>query len=317
MKISDIKEVSEALEYKFIDEIAEKLKAAGLDDEKINECRSALTERYHSLSDDELEGALEKDGGVEGITADILNSLKSGKSEEKLNIISIDDDMFSDSAEDEAPDPERDVESVVSQIENGDDKAPSVTVENFFDNDDDIKVKRPKTGDVSAKKNTTTKQRPSEKANQQQKKKTSVKNMSTKAKTTYIIGLVFLIPLLIILVMAITVLFLALYAAIILLVVLFSVALVVIAAVGTALSLMAIVYGVIQLVQGVPAPIGIYEMGLGIVVGGITLGVSILLYNFIVRLAPFLFKKMFVLYKFLFRQLTKLLGFVKGVCSKL
>jgi hypothetical protein len=97
----------------------------------------------------------------------------------------------------------------------------------------------------------------------------------------------------------------------------FSVALVVIAAVGTALSLMAIIFGIIQLVQGAAVPIGLYEIGLGIAAGGITLGVSILLYNFIVRLAPFLFKKMFVLYKFLFRQLTKLLGFVKGACSKL
>ena len=60
-----------------------------------------------------------------------------------------------------------------------------------------------------------------------------------------------------------------------------------------------------------------FEIGLGIIAGGVTLGVSILLYNFIVRLAPFLFKKMFVLYKFLFRQLTKLLSFVKGVCGKL
>ena len=238
---------------------------------------------------------------------------KEQPGKEGVGIISLDDDMFSDEAEDVAPaeEGETDVESIVETIENGADEHSSA--EEFFD--EDLKAQQDEKKRKPAKKSDTLAHQKSVKKTDKSKK--SIKNMSTKAKTAYFIGLVFLIPLLIAIVIVITVLLLALYAAIIALVIAFSVALVIVAAAGTALSLMAIIYGVIQIAQGYPAPIGIFEIGLGITVGGATLGISIILYNFIVRFAPFLFKKMFVLYKFLFRQLTKLLSFVKGACSKL
>ena len=233
---------------------------------------------------------------------------------EKLDIISIDDDMFSDDADIDTAAPEEeaaDIDQIVQTIEEG--GAASTSAEEFFD-DEDVKVKpsKPKQKPVKQQQSAPAKSKKTENT-----KKTSVKNMSKRAKTVYFIGLVFLIPLLIALVIVITVLFLSLFAAIIALVIASSVALVAVATVGTVLSLAAIIYGVIQIAQGVAAPIGMYEIGLGIVVGGGTLCLSILLYNFIVRLSPFLFKKMFVLYKFLVRQLSRLLGFVKGACSKL
>lgn len=237
--------------------------------------------------------------------------------DEKIGIISIDDEMFSDDADipeavsgDAEPENADQTEEVIKAIEEG--GSASSAAEEFFD-DDDVKVKPSKPKQKASK----PQQNPQKSSKKPEKKKTSVKNMSQRAKTTYFIGLVFLIPLLIALVIVITVLFLSLYAAIIALVIASSAALVVIATVGTVISLAAIIYGVIQIAQGVAVPIGMYEIGLGIVVGGGTLCVSILLYNFIVRLAPFLFKKMFVLYKFLVRQLSRLLGFVKGACSKL
>lgn len=317
------------------DGISARLSEAGMDDASVEACKKALLEEFAGLSGEELEKKLESRGGADGITASLLDkyeAAKKNKKDNELNIINIDDDMFSDESEEESePQPEiintgdeasktgsYDVDKVVSEIDEGG-RTDSVKADEYFnDDDDDVKVKQP------AKKKTAKKpQDLPVKSNDirnpaaAKKKKTSVKNMTPRAKTAYIIGLCILIPLLVALVIVITVLFLALYAAIIALVIAFSVALVVIAAVGTALSLMAIIFGVIQLIQGAAAPIGIYEIGLGVAAGGITLGVSILLYNFIVRLAPFLFKKMFVLYKFLFRQLTKLLGFVKGACSKL
>jgi hypothetical protein len=312
-----------------LDVIAGKLKSAGMDDASIAASRKALSKEFSRLSAEELEIKLASEGGADGITESILKkyeSVKKKAADSEPDNIGLDDDMFSDEPENinkgadngdaaaEPKDEENDIESIISEID-GKEDSPSQDADEYFNDDADVKVKKPekkknpqKQGEVPAKAGGK---------NVQKKKKISVKNMSPRAKTAYIIGLVLLIPLLIILVVAITLLFLALYAAVVALVIAFSVALVVIAAVGTALSLMAIIFGIIQLVQGAAVPIGLYEIGLGIAAGGITLGVSILLYNFIVRLAPFLFKKMFVLYKFLFRQLTKLLGFVKGACSKL
>lgn len=321
-------------------EIAAKLADAGMDEAHVSASVTALKDAYAQVPEEELPEKLARSGGTDGIVAQILKTYENVKTDgaepepaetpaiepaddqtdgpaadasekEELSIISLDDDMFSDEADAVSAKNEEDVEGVIETIENS---APAQSsAEDFFD--DDVKVKQPDGKQRPAKKSDTQSHQKS--AKKPDKNKKSVKNMSSKAKTTYFVGLVFLIPLLIAVVIVITVLLLALYAGLIVLVVAFSIALVVVAAAGTALSLMAIIYGVIQIAQGFPAPIGIYEIGLGIIVGGATLGISIILYNFIVRLAPFLFKKLFVLYKFLFRQLTKLLSFVKGACSKL
>ncbi len=325
-------------------EIAAKLTDAGMDEAHVSASVTALKDAYAQVPEEELPEKLARSGGTDGIVAQILKTYENVKTDgaepepaetpaeepaddqtdgpaedvpadapekEELSIISLDDDMFSDEADAVSAMNEEDVEGVIETIENS---APAhSSADDFFD--DDVKVKQPDGKQRPAKKSDTQSHQKS--AKRPDKNKKSVKNMSSKAKTTYFVGLVFLIPLLIAVVIVITVLLLALYAGLIVLVVAFSVALVVVAAAGTALSLMAIIYGVIQIAQGYPAPIGIYEIGLGIIVGGATLGISIILYNFIVRLAPFLFKKLFVLYKFLFRQLTKLLSFVKGACSKL
>ncbi len=346
------------------DEIREKLASSGLDEDKVNDSIEKLKKALSDVPENELEQKIEAAGGVDGIASAIIEGYgqinagtedtpsdtpdivpedntaepekeadapetededKDGvKPDDSLNIISIDEDLFSDEdAGFEEPEKKEDVkkknpDKVIEEIENGVEPAPSVTVDDYFnDEDDDIKVKQPKKKPVKkpASKELTSGKN-AKTAPAKKNSKVSVKNMSSRAKTTYIIGLIFLIPLLIALVIAVTVIFLALYAAIIALVIVFSVALVIIAAAGTALSLMAIIFGVIEITQGRAIP-GVFEIGLGIVAGGVTLGVSILLYNYIVRLAPFLFKKMFVLYKFLFGQLTRLVSFVKGVCSKL
>ncbi len=321
------------------DEIAAKLKSAGMDDDSIAASREALLDEFADVPEDELDRKIEEMGGVDGITESVLEKYETAKKNAGISdaeVIDIDEDMFSDgeerpegdadetaapelSADDiavpENEDDEERISSAVAKIDEADEPSTSKADE-YFNDDEDVKVEPPVKNKAEKKPQQPVKKSQNGKT-PAKKKKISVKNMSQRAKTVYIIGLIFLIPILIALVVAITVIFLALYAAIIALVIAFSVALVIIAAVGTALSLMAVIFGVIQIVQGAAAPIGIYEIGLGVVAGGITLGVSILLYNFIVRLAPFLFKKMFVLYKFLFRQLTKLLSFVKGACSKL
>lgn len=89
--------------------------------------------------------------------------------------------------------------------------------------------------------------------------------------------------------------------------------LVLLSATGTALAIVAIIYGITQLPTSKGA--GLYEIGIGIVIGGLTLFVGILMYNFIVRLAPFIFRKLFVFYKFVLKQIKRLYALIKEACD--
>ncbi|MBO4869607.1 MAG: hypothetical protein J5585_07840, partial [Clostridia bacterium] len=114
---------------------------------------------------------------------------KEQPGKEGVGIISLDDDMFSDEAEDVAPaeEGETDVESIVETIENGADEHSSA--EEFFD--EDLKAQQDEKKRKPAKKSDTLAHQKSVKKTDKSKK--SIKNMSTKAKTAYFIGLVFLI----------------------------------------------------------------------------------------------------------------------------
>ena len=85
--------------------------------------------------------------------------------------------------------------------------------------------------------------------------------------------------------------------------------LVVVAAAGTGVSLFGIIYGVTQCLSSLP--IGLYELGIGITVGGLALMVGILLYNFVIRFIPFVISKWFVLFKYTLRKLKELFLFIK------
>lgn len=82
-------------------------------------------------------------------------------------------------------------------------------------------------------------------------------------------------------------------------------------AAGTAASLTGIVYGVAQMFS---APsIGLYEIGFGIILVGITLMFSVLAYNGAVRLMPFVFRKTGKLMGMLF---SKIKPFLKGYARR-
>ncbi len=87
------------------------------------------------------------------------------------------------------------------------------------------------------------------------------------------------------------------------------------AALGTAASLTGIVYGIIQTFS-VPS-VGLYEIGFGIIVGGVTLILGILIYNAAVRFMPWLFKKTGALLKFILFKLKPLLIKYKRRCESL
>jgi len=75
-------------------------------------------------------------------------------------------------------------------------------------------------------------------------------------------------------------------------------------AVGTAISLVGIIYGITQLFS--VAPIGLYELGLGLLVGGICMFSAILIYNLAIRFLPFTLKKLTALLQLIIGSLKDL-----------
>lgn len=88
-----------------------------------------------------------------------------------------------------------------------------------------------------------------------------------------------------------------------------------VAAGGTALALVGIIYGITQLFSVVP--VGIYEIGLGVLIGGCVMFAGILLYNFAVRLLPVVIKQVAKLFRYLYGQFKVLFAFLRRECAKL
>lgn len=92
-------------------------------------------------------------------------------------------------------------------------------------------------------------------------------------------------------------------------------ALIVTAAGGTALSLIGIIYGITKLFSVMP--VGLYEIGLGVLVGGCVMFTGILLYNFAVRLLPRVIKLVAQFFRYLYGQFIVLFVFLRKECAKL
>lgn len=84
---------------------------------------------------------------------------------------------------------------------------------------------------------------------------------------------------------------------------------------GTAASLTGIVYGIVKIFS-TPA-VGLYEIGFGIIIGGVAMICGILIYNGVVRFMPWLIKKSARLFKFTFSKIKPLLTEYKRRCETL
>ena len=93
------------------------------------------------------------------------------------------------------------------------------------------------------------------------------------------------------------------------------VALIGVVCVGTILSLVGIIYGIVQIASALP--IGLYEIGIGVIIAGITACIGILIYNFAVRLVPVLFKLVWKLFKYVLKKLRKLFNHLKKESGRL
>lgn len=122
------------------------------------------------------------------------------------------------------------------------------------------------------------------------KKRTRKKKEKEKVKgsplfwTLFILTLPIAIPLLLI----ICSLFGILYVAVTAVIAAFAGAMIASVACGTALALVGIIYGATQCFKAVP--VGLFEIGVGVAIGGVTMLVSVLFYNIAIRFVPRLYK---------------------------
>ena len=123
------------------------------------------------------------------------------------------------------------------------------------------------------------------------------------------------IPLILAILLITAAFFGVLFFVIAVLVIIASAALAVITAAGSAVSIFGLISGVVQFFSN--SYVGLYECGLSIMIGAAALFAGILVYNFIVRLMPFVASKLWQFTKFVFRKYRVLYVFVKKECLQL
>ncbi len=88
-------------------------------------------------------------------------------------------------------------------------------------------------------------------------------------------------------------------------------------AVGAAISLTGIIYGITQLITVTSSAPGLYEIGLGLSVGGAALMLGILLYNCTIHAVPWLFRLICSLFRLCTGKLRDLIKKAKEACYRL
>jgi hypothetical protein len=82
------------------------------------------------------------------------------------------------------------------------------------------------------------------------------------------------------------------------------------------IAIVGIVYGVVQLITG-NMPVGLFEIGLGVMVGAAVMFIGILVYNFAVRFIPFIMKLLARLFRAGFRGIKNGYQVLKGAVEEL
>ncbi len=132
----------------------------------------------------------------------------------------------------------------------------------------------------------------------------------------YIAILVVTIPIAIALILIAAVLYLGFWVALALAMIACIAVLIVFVTVGAIISLVGIVYGVVQLITGL-VPVGLFEIGLGIVVAAAVMFIGILIYNFAVRFIPYGMKLLAKLFRAGFRAIRSGYHSLKGAVDSI
>ena len=141
-------------------------------------------------------------------------------------------------------------------------------------------------------------------------------NGKMKNEWLYVAILVVAIPIAIALILLAIILYLGFWVALSLIMIACIAVLVVFVTAGAFVSIVGIVYGVVELITG-NTPVGLFEIGLGVIVGAAVMFVGILIYNFAVRFIPFGMKLLAKLFKLGFRALRAGYNVLKGAVSEI
>ncbi len=151
-------------------------------------------------------------------------------------------------------------------------------------------------------------------------KKKKMKNNNSEKKSgnawLYVAILVVTIPIVVALLAISLVLYLGFWVVFALAMIACIAVLVVFVTAGAFVSLVGIVYGVVQLITG-QIPVGMFEVGLGIIVGAAVMFVGILVYNFAVRFIPFGMKLLAKLFRSGFRAVRSGYQALKGAVDNI
>lgn len=144
-----------------------------------------------------------------------------------------------------------------------------------------------------------------------------ITRVSPRGKQTFYILFACSLPLILIFLAAYFSAFALMFTALASLIVLLIAGLIGTSAIGAAVFFVCIVYGISQLITVASAAPGLYEIGLGITVGGIVMMLGILIYNFAIRVIPKLIRLLGTLFRFCTGKLKELFNRAKEACYKL
>lgn len=138
---------------------------------------------------------------------------------------------------------------------------------------------------------------------------------TVKGMTVFWAGLVLTLPVSLAFLAIIFGAFISVFAALIALIIIGVAGLIALVAAGTGVSLIGIIFGITQLFSFAAA--GIYEIGLGVMVAGAVLFISVLIYNFAIRFLPWIISRVGTLLGFVCGKLKTLFLCVRRECYKL
>ena len=136
-----------------------------------------------------------------------------------------------------------------------------------------------------------------------------------KSKILFWIILIVCIPFLVLLAAVAVAIYMFFWLVLALLMIFIIAVLIAFVTAGATVSIIGIVYGVIQVIKGL-TPVGLFEIGLGIVVASAVAFVGILVYNFAVRLIPFAMKMLAKLLGIVFRRTKEAFAAVRRTLNE-
>lgn len=182
--------------------------------------------------------------------------------------------------------------------------------------EEDKKAEKPKTADERREKAPTERLPAKKISDENGRLRTPGKIEDNKDHTNFWILLLATSPIWLLLVAAVLVLFVAMIITFVVCIVLLVALLIAVVVVGTALCLVGVIYGATQLFNDATLAVGLYELGQGIMIGGGTIFIGIVLYNLAVRLSPWLIKQTVHMIGGFGRALKRLYYRVKGAMAR-